>query len=457
MTPIEYAGFKRVMEWYMVDPDFRSTMEKEIPELLFQMGMESKHSLILQAIHDVLQGRFGADGYTDNPYLREYVERNAQVTASVRERIRRETFASDGIWQYANVIRNRCRMESRLIRMHPNIYYYPVCFELSEGCRVQCSFCGFGAEAWKADFRYTPENAELWRTILQITRDLLGEVIMTAPCYFATEPLDNPDYEAFLKDMKVVLGGIPQTTTAVAERDPERIRNLIRIIGEKELKENNALRFSVRNLWQFRQIMDLYTPEELECVELIPNNPESVFQYASSGRAAEHDFKIPEKKAIRYSISCLAGIRVNMVTGTISFVEPELPDQEYPFGIHVREKVSFHDAESYREGVIRLFRSYGFGTIPYYALVQLNRNVRIEYGRDEIRLLGDAAGYRMDAHQMLVEAMQKLQKGIEPVTLAEELGVTGPIREKLFSLLNELYIRGYLCLKQDDDDKQQSR
>lgn len=52
MTHTEYANFKRIMEWYITDPDFREQMEKDIPDLVVQMGLASGHSLILQAIHD---------------------------------------------------------------------------------------------------------------------------------------------------------------------------------------------------------------------------------------------------------------------------------------------------------------------------------------------------------------------------------------------------------------------
>jgi len=91
----------------------------------------------------------------------------------------------------------------------------------------------------------------------------------------------------------------------------------------------------------------------------------------------------------------------------------------------------------------------------YYIPVQLNRNVQVKYMNKEIYLIGDGAGYRMNAHPLLLRAMEKLKKGIEPKKLSEELGAVGSIEEKLFSLLNELYIRGYLCLKSDYINKQQ--
>ena len=218
---------------------------------------------MLDAIRCILGGTFNYETAQENPYVKEYAHRNCMVSERVRQRVQRERFAADGIWQYSNIVRNRCRMENQLIRMHSNIYFYPAVFELSEGCRVQCPFCGLAAKPWSSDFRYTEENRTLWREVLQITRELLGNVIDVSPCYFATEPLDNPDYEDFLRDAREVTGGVPQTTTALAERYPERIRSLMDFLGERELEENNSLRISIRNLTQFHRIMELYTPEEL--------------------------------------------------------------------------------------------------------------------------------------------------------------------------------------------------
>lgn len=447
MNQREYARFKRAMEWYSVDPAFREAVEKEPSDVLLRLGVTSEPSQVLDAISCILGGTFNSETAQENPYVKEYAHRNCMVSERVRQRVGRERFAADGIWQYSNIVRNRCRMENQLIRMHSNIYFYPAVFELSEGCRVQCPFCGLAAKPWSSDFRYTEENRTLWREVLQITRELLGNVIDVSPCYFATEPLDNPDYEDFLRDAREVTGGVPQTTTALAERYPERIRSLMNFLGKRELEENNALRISIRNLTQFHRIMELYTPEELENVELLPNNPESVYKYSRSGRAVKDSAWISKDKAICYSISCLAGIRLNMAARTIAFVEPEQPDSEYPLGIRTREMLSFQDAESYREGLIKLFRSYAFGSLPYYVPVQLNKNIHMETDEKEIRLLGDGIGYRIDRNAMLMDALALLKGGICPIELPEKVGAPQFMEEKLFQLLNELYIRGYLRLK----------
>ena len=450
MTASEYAGFKRVMECYQADPSVRRSLENGEEDILYPLGLSGKQALVRDGIRRILSGDFTSRKARQNPYVREYADRNNRVSEVLQKRTAKENFAADGIWQYSNVVRNRCRMENRMIRMHSNIYYYPVCFELSQGCRVQCPFCGLKAEVWSRDFRYTQENRSLWREILQITKELLGSVVNTCPCYFATEPLDNPDYEKFLKDVWEITGDVPQTTTALAEKLPDRTRNLMKFLGEEQLKEKNALRFSVRILKQFYRLMELYTPEELENVELVINNPESTGKYSNSGRAAENRQESQEKLAC-YSISCVAGIRVNMAAGTMAFTEPEQPCKQYPLGMRTREVLSFRDADSYRNCLIRLFRSYAFGTIPHYVPVQINRNVQVrnvntENGK-EIWLIGDQTGYRVTAHPLIESILKQLKNGCVPAQLFQKCNLSVQAEQKIYSLLNELYIRGYLCQK----------
>lgn len=450
MTVSEYARFKRALEYYQADPTVRRSLENGEEDILHRLGLDGKMDFVRDGIRRIVRGDFASQKARQNPYVREYTDRNNIVSEALQKRTAKENFAADGIWKYSNVVRNRCRMENRLIRMHSNIYYYPACFELSQGCRVQCPFCGLKAEVWSGEFRYTQKNSSLWREILQITKELLGSVVNICPCYFATEPLDNPDYEKFLGDVWEIAGDVPQTTTALAEKMPDRMRKLMKFLGEEQLREKNALRFSVHSLKQFYRLMELYTPEELENVELVINNPESTGKYSNSGRAAEKMSEKQEKLAC-YSISCAAGIRVNMAAGTMSFTEPEQPCEEYPLGMRTREKLSFQDADSYRNCLIYLFRSYAFSTIPHYVPVQINRNVQVrkvntENGK-EIWLLGDQTGYRVTACSLTEDVLKYLKNGVIPAELFQKLNLSVQAEQRICSLLNELYIRGYLCQK----------
>lgn len=447
MTRSEYARFKRALEWYSVDPSFRKSTAENLKDAFEWFGLEGAPESVVQGIRHILNGESHLETAQRNPYVAEFVNRNRSVSEKVAQRYQREQYAAYGIFRYADTVRNRCRMESHLIRLHPNIYFSPACFELSDGCRVQCPFCGLAAKPWIADFPYTEENRALWRDVIRITRELLGPVVDYAPCYFATEPLDNPDYEAFLMDMRELSGNVPQTTTALAEKYPKRIRALMRNLGEEELSQNASLRISIRSLAQFRQIMELYSAEELEYVELLPNNPESTYVYSDSGRAAQGHLNLPERKAVQYSISCCAGIRVNMVHKTISFVEPELPDAVHPLGISIRETVPFQDAETYRNGLIGLFRSYAFGTLPYEVPVQLNRHVGVKSEGQMFRLEGDVISYPIKKTPVIESALTQLVDGVRIAELIQSAGIEKTETQKLYETLNGLYIRGYLRLK----------
>jgi hypothetical protein len=51
-------------------------------------------------------------------------------------------------------------------------------------------------------FRYTPENARLWRGILEAVRDVAGP--WRSICYSGTDTFDNPEYERFIEDFAAV-------------------------------------------------------------------------------------------------------------------------------------------------------------------------------------------------------------------------------------------------------------
>ena len=52
---------------------------------------------------------------------------------------------------------------------------FPLAFELSEGCSVGCPFCGFAVKGLRGIFRYTDENALLWRETLRRLHALIGD------------------------------------------------------------------------------------------------------------------------------------------------------------------------------------------------------------------------------------------------------------------------------------------
>lgn len=444
MTAGEYARFKRFAEAIAIDPDFRQRAAEDPADAARSLGLAlSDPDSALEAAALVNTGVAVEAG--DNPYAAEYLRRTAVVGSFVDEINSREAYQSQEMFLYADAVRNRCRMENSVLRGHSNIRYFPLCFELSLGCSVHCPFCGLDAKPWSADFRYTEENARLWREILQSSLELLGPIAGTAPCYLATEPLDNPDYERFLKDFAALLGNVPQTTTAVADREAERLKSLMRFLGPDRLENRAALRFTVRSRAQFYRMAALYSPEELSGVELLANNPESLNRYSASGRVRKG--KSGKDDPLAYSICCIAGLRVNMVEKSIRFIEPEIPDDDYPLGLRVREERFFSDAESFRRAAREMTERWSVGTLPDDRALAWNRHCEVRETADAILFLGDAIGYRVPRNAYSEQAVQLVKDGCTLSQIREQAGLYDAWRAGFDAMMNQLYLRGYLRLR----------
>lgn len=426
-----YGRFKRLWETYQIDPAFRKDVEEQSPGL-FPAGEER---LMREAILEMGKGRFSELG--GNIYFCEFRERNRRVSGYVEQRVSPSSFREPQMYAYLQRIRNRCRLESSAIRQHPNIFYYPLAFELSQGCRVGCSFCGLMAERWVKD---APYEQAFWKDILAAAGEYLGGIAGDAPCYFATEPLDHPDYERFLMDMDEVLGEVPQTTTAVADREEERIHSLIRFLGEERLAGQARLRLSVRSIGQFRRISQEFSPEELANVELLPNNKESLIAASDSGR----NRPLEGRKKIRYSICCVSGVKVNLATRRMIFLEPVLPDEEHPCGYRIRESVSFADQREFAEKLAGLYRRHACERLPDEEKLILHPYIQIEPSEDFLYLKGDGVGYRIPRNMYNECMISALKKGGMFEEIIRGTGLTDSWKTALWEFLNQMFQKGYV-------------
>lgn len=100
----------------------------------------------------------------------------------------------------------RCNDELR--ELAPSITHPIIAFELSEGCTVGCWFCGLSADRFKGYYEYSEEHGELWRGVVGVASEMFGSAARTGFCYWATGPIDNPDYDCFLSDYHQITGCI---------------------------------------------------------------------------------------------------------------------------------------------------------------------------------------------------------------------------------------------------------
>lgn len=221
------------------------------------------------------------------------------------------------------------------------LIHAPVVFELADGCSVGCEFCGLNAGRLKSVFRYTDENAKLFKDILKISKEVVGDAAGSGTLYFASEPLDNPDYELFMKEYVDVFDRIPQITTATVLKHREQMHKLL-----EALKENRRqiYRFSVLSLEHAKEIFAEFTPEELVLVELLPQFEEApTNNFVNAGRNADRNEEFGD------TISCVSGFIVNMARKEIRISTPTWACKEHPTGEYLLYRRNFEDAEGFRE------------------------------------------------------------------------------------------------------------
>jgi radical SAM family RiPP maturation amino acid epimerase len=212
--------------------------------------------------------------------MADYERHNTQKLAW-RDLIRQEAASSDPAlrkWRDRQI--KRCFLELGESQ-NAAITHIPAAFELAEGCSVACWFCALSAPPLSAVYRRTPENAALWRDIQAEMGEIVGPAARWASAYWATEPFDNGDQEAFCDDFYRIHGMYPQTTTAVPLRDVERTRALL---ADSLAKGCAVNRFSVHSGEQLLGIHENFSSEELLNTELLLENPETPAAMVRSGR-----------------------------------------------------------------------------------------------------------------------------------------------------------------------------
>lgn len=245
--------------------------------------------------------------------------------------------------------RQMARCSSQISKsVHQEILHMTAAFELNKGCSVGCWFCSVSAPKLSDIFFYTPENASLWRQVLNTLENLHGDAAGASFCYWATDPLDNPDYEKFCIDFHEILGIFPQTTTAQAWKQPDRVRELLKLSLSKGCRVN---RFSIVSLKILDLIYQQFTPEELGFVQLVLQNPEANIVKVNAGRSRQRNQRQAEKnnQAVDDSIpqtnACTTGFLFNMVDRNVKLISPHPASDSCPDGYRIFEEGTFNTAE----------------------------------------------------------------------------------------------------------------
>lgn len=352
------AEFKRLTEKWNLDAAFREEYKLDPAKAIAETGMNiSPEAFNLLVDHEAAQKmsddiREGKRTLSDLPVSYLVYKMFLEEKLIDREKLRTDccvpTEPHFKAWRARQ--EKRCWMEmgaSALSMVHP-----PLIFELTEGCSVGCPFCGVASKGLRGIFRYTEENAALWRETLSRLHALIGDAAGRGTCYYACEGLDNPDYEKFLADYFREFGIVPQTTTAVSTRDIERTRALLRFGTENS---PHIDRFSVLSAAMRDKLFESFTPEELLLVELLPQFPEAPGNhFTKAGRNRDQN----DEETVSGTIACGSGFVVNMAEKSVRLLTPFISDRKHPTGEWILEKCSFTSAEDLEAQVQRMIETY---------------------------------------------------------------------------------------------------
>ncbi|MBQ9376773.1 MAG: radical SAM family RiPP maturation amino acid epimerase [Schwartzia sp.] len=350
----EVAEAKRALEFWTMEPGFQEKFMAAPEETLAANGLSiDALSVKILCDHDT------AVAYQNVPpeELPSAVRRYRgflKEKITDRERMAREycvpKHPAFRAWRSRQ--QNRCWAE--LGKRNETLIHVPMTFELDLGCSVGCPFCGVMAGKLQKVSRYD-EDAELWKGILAFAKETVGDAAGEATCYYATEPLDNPDYEKFTDAFFEIFGHVPQLTTAASMRKPERTRKYLFDALEKERRVH---RFSVLSLEILHKIFEDFTPEELVCVELLPQFPEAPHSlFAKAGRARDHQLDHVEE-AEGNTIACISGFVVNMAEKTIRLLTPCGSSDAHPTGEILVAKTRFADLEDFKRVLLGMIDRY---------------------------------------------------------------------------------------------------
>ena len=349
----DVAVMKRAAEYWTLDASFQAAYREDPAGTLSRYGLDVDPAAtdLLLLNPPAYDGQPEPDALAALPlsYLRycAFLEEKLRLRKQLQVEGCEPDHRAFAAWRTRQ--RKRCRME--IGAAAEGMIHAPIVFELSSGCSVGCPFCGLASEKLKSVFRYTRENAELWRKLLQISHELFGDAAGWGSCYYACEPLDNPDYERFLEDYLREFGRVPQTTTAVATRNTERTRQLLHW-GQAAWPHID--RFSVLSAEIRDEIFRSFTPEELVNVELLPQFSEApANSFVKVGRNRDS-----EGEDNTGTIACISGFVVNLPDRTVRLSTPCLSDDLHPTGELLSERIPFTDAEAFKKLLLDMISRY---------------------------------------------------------------------------------------------------
>jgi radical SAM family RiPP maturation amino acid epimerase len=388
----DVAHTKRFLERWTMDPSFRDRYIEDPEAAIASLGLaltkEQIDPMVIPALAGEITRRLEAGEEDACP---ESVKRyRAFINEKKRHRsaTRRAGAPADrrlAAWRARQI--ERCRGELGSVRADA-IVHAPIVFELSKGCTVGCWFCGVAAPDFDHNLAYTEETAQLWTGVLEAVRDVVGEPAQQGFLYWATDPLDNPDYESYLTEFHRVFGRCPQTTTAIAHKDVQRTRRLLDLGASLG---SFVDRFSIISLKFLDIVHEAFTPEEMLRVECVAQNKEASDKHLKSNSGRARQFANGKRAAelagdeTSSTIACVTGFLFNMVERSVKLITPCNSSERWPLGYWIVDEGTFGTAEELRALLEAMVAKNCRPYIGVEDLVRLRADVRLSVEGDLVQ------------------------------------------------------------------------
>jgi len=450
----DVSHMKRFLERWTMDPKYQEAFAADAAAALAALGVSLTPAEVIplivpaeatKATRLILAGRAAEVPEAVLRY-RAFIDEKVRH----RRRLRAEVVPSDPrLRAWRNRMISRCVGELGPDRADA-IVHAPVAFELSKGCTVGCWFCGVAAPKFEHTWPYSPENAKLWRETLEVVGEVYGPSARHGFLYWATDPLDNPDYEHFITDFHEVFGRCPQTTTAQGQKDTERTRRILRLAHSMGSEVD---RFSIIALNSLYRIHEAFTPEELLRVECVPQNKEAAlagrYLKSKAGRARKFANKrggelVPEEASS--TIACVSGFLFNMVDRSVKLITPCNAGDRWPLGYWVIAEGTFNSADELRELMRSMIDENIRESLSVRDTVRLRRDVKLVVGTDSLQLVSMGLGLSFTDQPAADGLAAALAAG---VNTAEQIAVyrrasAGVHPARTLSMLDHMFDKGFL-------------
>lgn len=332
------SHIKAFRDQLLCDLNFRLTLEDN-----FHQVLASEYPMLgLCDVSLFLPSKLNKDITADlSPTLEAIILREALDLDTSFRHLQRQLQPSHGGWKIWRDLQISRYSREDISTRSSQITHIPYAIELSEGCSGGCSFCGVSAQALQNSGLPFKDGKEIYQILLEVLGNACGLLSQYGVLYWATDPLDQPDYECYANLFHQKFGLWPITTTALAENHIERIRGMLR---SPAAERPWGLRCSMRSRFAYHKLFKELTPLERGVIRFLPQYPESSSQHALAGRSFSKDTASQQIQS-GGTIACMSGFLISLPKREIQLITPCLAEPKNVNGYRVLGRDSFTSIE----------------------------------------------------------------------------------------------------------------